>query len=238
MSPLPAGGKRQLTGCEARGSSLLLRRDQRPAYSLQCASAHGVRYGWPAHPGTQSSSHVPAGYRHLAPPQNKCCSSCTHSKYETVTPPALQRMSGIKNTPLLSKMRSASGVNGPLAASRRSSRARAARSLRESYSPARPESGSRTPVRAIFLWIHWRRSRELRNMPKGFFEVHELRECSTPSGYGCIQWNRSLQLRGIRLHAATAPRSNRRFPEPCCTTTRASFNGMPKCAQATIIKVV
>src|SRR5207253_2751575 len=32
--------------------------------------------------------------------QKNSCRSCTHSKYETVTPPALARISGMTNTPL------------------------------------------------------------------------------------------------------------------------------------------
>ncbi len=42
---------------------------------------------------------------------------CTHSKYETVTPPALQRKSGMSKTLFLNRMSSASGVVGPFAAS-------------------------------------------------------------------------------------------------------------------------
>ena len=51
----------------------------------------------------------------------KACSPCTHSKYETITPPALQRMSGITKTSSQrwSRIRSASGVVGPFAASAR-----------------------------------------------------------------------------------------------------------------------
>src|SRR3989449_951226 len=42
---------------------------------------------------------------------------CTHSKYDTVTPPPLARMSGITRMPRLCKMSSASGVVGPFAPS-------------------------------------------------------------------------------------------------------------------------
>src|ERR1700682_1982316 len=49
--------------------------------------------------------------------QKNDCRSCTHSKYETVTPPALARMSGTTMMPRCSRMRSASGVVGPLAPS-------------------------------------------------------------------------------------------------------------------------
>jgi len=41
----------------------------------------------------------------------------THSKYDTVTPPALQRISGIRNLPLLLRILSAIGVTGAFAAS-------------------------------------------------------------------------------------------------------------------------
>src|SRR5262245_58552341 len=53
--------------------------------------------------------------------QRNACRPCTHSKYETMTPPALQRMSGITNTSSQrwSRTRSASGVVGPLAPSAR-----------------------------------------------------------------------------------------------------------------------
>ena len=43
--------------------------------------------------------------------------SCTHSKYETVTPPALARMSGTTAMPRWAKISSASGSVGPFAAS-------------------------------------------------------------------------------------------------------------------------
>src|SRR5216683_3139317 len=49
--------------------------------------------------------------------QKKDCRSCTHSKYDTVTPPALARMSGTRKMPRSRKMASASGVVGPLAPS-------------------------------------------------------------------------------------------------------------------------
>jgi hypothetical protein len=42
---------------------------------------------------------------------------CTHSKYETVTPPALARMSGITKMPFSSRIASAAAVVGPLAPS-------------------------------------------------------------------------------------------------------------------------
>src|SRR3989454_5474717 len=42
---------------------------------------------------------------------------CTHSKYDTVTPPPLAKMSGITRMPRLCKMSSASGVVGPFAPS-------------------------------------------------------------------------------------------------------------------------
>src|SRR6516165_5512727 len=42
---------------------------------------------------------------------------CTHSKYDTVTPPALHRKSGMTKTLRLCSTMSASGVSGPLAAS-------------------------------------------------------------------------------------------------------------------------
>src|SRR5262245_1405634 len=48
--------------------------------------------------------------------QKKSCRSCTHSKYETVTPPALARVSGSTSTPRSWRISSASGVVGPLAA--------------------------------------------------------------------------------------------------------------------------
>src|SRR2546422_901978 len=53
----------------------------------------------------------------VASRQNRFCRSCTHSKYDTVTPPALHRMSGMRKTPLSLRMRSASGLVGPFAAS-------------------------------------------------------------------------------------------------------------------------
>src|ERR1035438_8625495 len=49
--------------------------------------------------------------------QKKPYRSCTHSKYDTVTPPALHRMSGITSTPRANNSLSAPGVVGPLAAS-------------------------------------------------------------------------------------------------------------------------
>ena len=49
--------------------------------------------------------------------QKKRWTSWTHSKYETITPPELARMSGIMKTSRSSKMASASSVVGPLAAS-------------------------------------------------------------------------------------------------------------------------
>ncbi len=49
--------------------------------------------------------------------QKSCWRSCTHSKYETITPPALHRMSGTTVIPRWARMRSASGVVGPLAPS-------------------------------------------------------------------------------------------------------------------------
>ena len=42
---------------------------------------------------------------------------CTHSKYETTTPPAFARMSGRTRTPLSSRISSAAGVTGPFAPS-------------------------------------------------------------------------------------------------------------------------
>src|ERR1044071_554764 len=42
--------------------------------------------------------------------QKKFSRSWTHSKYETVTPPALARMSGTTRTPASRRIRSASGV--------------------------------------------------------------------------------------------------------------------------------
>src|ERR1022692_4230171 len=49
--------------------------------------------------------------------QKKPYRSCTHSKYDTVTPPALHRMSGMTSTPRANNSLSAPGVVGPLAAS-------------------------------------------------------------------------------------------------------------------------
>src|SRR5215469_165573 len=49
--------------------------------------------------------------------QKKPYRSCTHSKYDTVTPPALQRMFGITRMPRSNISLSAPGVVGPLAAS-------------------------------------------------------------------------------------------------------------------------
>src|SRR5260370_22329721 len=45
--------------------------------------------------------------------------SCTHSKYEVVTPPALARISGITNTFFSARISSATAVVGPLAPSHR-----------------------------------------------------------------------------------------------------------------------
>ena len=42
---------------------------------------------------------------------------CTHSKYDTTTPPAFARMSGRTSTPLSSRISSAAGVVGPFAPS-------------------------------------------------------------------------------------------------------------------------
>src|ERR1017187_8842765 len=44
--------------------------------------------------------------------QKKPYRSCTHSKYDTVTPPALHRMSGITNTPRANNSLSAPGGGG------------------------------------------------------------------------------------------------------------------------------
>ena len=49
--------------------------------------------------------------------QKKDWRSCTHSKYDTVTPPALARMSGMRKIPRSRKISSASGVVGPFAPS-------------------------------------------------------------------------------------------------------------------------
>src|SRR5574341_926748 len=51
--------------------------------------------------------------------QKNDCESCTHSKYDTVTPPALARISGRIKTPFSWRIGSASGVVGALAASAR-----------------------------------------------------------------------------------------------------------------------
>ena len=61
--------------------------------------------------------------------QKLACRSCTHSKYETVTPPALARMSGSTMMPRSNRMSSASGSVGPLAASATILRANARRVL-------------------------------------------------------------------------------------------------------------
>ena len=61
--------------------------------------------------------------------QKNCCASCTHSKYETVTPPAFARMSGTTKTPRSRRIASASSVVGPFAPSTRS-RARMRPALR------------------------------------------------------------------------------------------------------------
>src|SRR2546428_5972072 len=45
--------------------------------------------------------------------------SCTHSKYEVVTPPALHKISGITNTRLSARISSAAAVVGPFAPSAR-----------------------------------------------------------------------------------------------------------------------
>ena len=52
-------------------------------------------------------------------PHMNCCRSCTHSKYDTVTPPALQRMSGMTKMSDPARMSSASGSVGPFAPSAR-----------------------------------------------------------------------------------------------------------------------
>ena len=49
--------------------------------------------------------------------QNRRPRSCTHSKYDTVTPPALARMSGTTGIPRSAKIASASSVVGPFAPS-------------------------------------------------------------------------------------------------------------------------
>ena len=48
-----------------------------------------------------------------------CWMSCTHSKYDTVTPPALQSTSGMTKMSVRARIASASGVVGPLAPSAR-----------------------------------------------------------------------------------------------------------------------
>ena len=48
-----------------------------------------------------------------------CWMSCTHSKYDTVTPPALHSTSGMTKMSLLARTSSASGVVGPFAPSAR-----------------------------------------------------------------------------------------------------------------------
>ena len=50
-------------------------------------------------------------------PQKKRPMSCTHSKYDTVTPPAFVRMSGSTGIPRSRKIASASSEVGPLAPS-------------------------------------------------------------------------------------------------------------------------
>ena len=49
--------------------------------------------------------------------QKYSCRPCTHSKYETTTPPALASTSGRTTTPRSSRMSSAAGVTGPFAPS-------------------------------------------------------------------------------------------------------------------------
>src|SRR5450759_4602721 len=49
--------------------------------------------------------------------QKKDCRSCTHSKYDTVTPPAFARISGTRKMSRSRKIVSASGVVGPFAPS-------------------------------------------------------------------------------------------------------------------------
>jgi len=49
----------------------------------------------------------------------KCCRLCSHSKYETVTPPAFARMSGTTKIPRSARIESASRSVGPFAASTR-----------------------------------------------------------------------------------------------------------------------
>ena len=49
--------------------------------------------------------------------QKKDWRSCTHSKYDTVTPPAFARMSGTRKMSRSRKISSPSGVVGPLAPS-------------------------------------------------------------------------------------------------------------------------
>ena len=50
-------------------------------------------------------------------PQNRRPMSCTHSKYETVTPPAFVRMSGRTGMPRAARIASASIEVGPFAPS-------------------------------------------------------------------------------------------------------------------------
>jgi hypothetical protein len=49
--------------------------------------------------------------------QKKCCRLCTHSKYDTVTPPALARMSGTTKMPRSRRISSAARSVGPFAPS-------------------------------------------------------------------------------------------------------------------------
>ena len=86
--------------------------------------------------------------------QKKLSRSWTHSKYETVTPPALARMSGTTLTPRSCRIASAPGVVGALAPST-TMRARTLPALRSLIAPASAQgarisqSTSKSASRAI-----------------------------------------------------------------------------------------
>ena len=102
-----------------RGASSRERSSARPGSAPRCACAASAsraicRTWWKARSISSCSFWLTCSSLHM-----NCWMSCTHSKYDTVTPPALHSTSGMMKMSLLARMASASGVVGPLAPSAR-----------------------------------------------------------------------------------------------------------------------
>ena len=146
--------------------------------------------------------------------QKNCCASCTHSKYETVTPPAFARMSGTTKTPRSRRISSASSVVGPLAPSTMRRRADAVGvAARDLVLDRGRESGRRI---------------ELEQLPvRDALGAREALEVAVPlhpgcrpspgrsrSGRGCRPSRRRPRSRARRPRHASARRSSPRCRSP------------------------